>query len=344
MMKKNTLFLRTINRDLVERPPVWLMRQAGRILPEYKAIRAKLTGFKELVKSPELAAEVTLQPVDLLKVDAAILFSDILVIPEAMGLDYEMIEARGPFFPKTIQSKKDINQLLSGEAAAERLDYVYNTISEINKYIPENIPLIGFAGAPWTILAYMIEGKGSKTFSVAKKFLYAEPEWSHYLLEKITDSTIHYLRNQVKAGVQTLQLFDSWAGLLSMEQFNTFSLPYMQRIKEAIPEVPLTIFAKGAMLQLQDLASIKPAVIGIDWNISPIKVREWLGADTVLQGNMDPCLLYATPQHVFDETVNMCREFGRNHIANLGHGVYPDTPLEGVKAFIAAVKSTSYVE
>ena len=263
MMKKNTLFIRTINRDLVERPPVWLMRQAGRILPEYKAIRAKLTDFKELVKSPELAAEVTLQPVDLLKVDAAILFSDILVIPEAMGLDYEMIEARGPFFPKTIQSKSDIDQLLTGEAAAERLDYVYNTILEINKHIPENIPLIGFAGAPWTILAYMIEGKGSKTFSVAKKFLYTEPEWSHLLLDKITDSTIHYLRNQVKAGVQTLQLFDSWAGLLSMEQFNTFSLPYMKRIKEAIPEVPLTIFAKGAMIQLQDIAALKPNVIGI---------------------------------------------------------------------------------
>jgi uroporphyrinogen decarboxylase len=261
-----------------------------------------------------------------------------------MGLDYEMIEARGPFFPKTIQSKSDIDQLLTGEAAAERLDYVYNTILEINKHIPENIPLIGFAGAPWTILAYMIEGKGSKTFSVAKKFLYTEPEWSHLLLDKITDSTIHYLRNQVKAGVQTLQLFDSWAGLLSMEQFNTFSLPYMKRIKEAIPEVPLTIFAKGAMIQLQDIAALKTDVIGIDWNISPLKVRQWLGADTVLQGNMDPCLLYATPQHVFDETVKMCKDFGINHIANLGHGVYPDTPLEGVKAFIAAVKSISYVE
>ena len=344
MMKKNTLFLRTINREQVERPPVWLMRQAGRILPEYKAIREKLTGFKALVKSPELAAEVTLQPVDLLKVDAAILFSDILVIPEAMGLDYEMIEARGPFFPKTIQSKSDIDQLLTGEAAAERLDYVYNTILEINKHIPENIPLIGFAGAPWTILAYMIEGKGSKTFSTAKKFLYAEPAWSHFLLDKITDSTIHYLKNQVKAGVQTLQLFDSWAGLLSMDQFNTFSLPYMQRIKEAIPEVPLTIFAKGAMLQLQDIAALKPDVIGIDWNISPLKARQCLGAETVLQGNMDPCLLYATPQHIYDETVKMCKEFGQNHIANLGHGVYPDTPLEGVKAFIAAVKSISYLE
>lgn len=344
MMKKNTLLLRTINKNVVERPPVWLMRQAGRILPEYKAIRAKLTDFKALVKSPELAAEVTLQPVDLLKVDAAILFSDILVIPEAMGLDYEMIEARGPFFPKTIQSRSDIELLLKGESAAERLEYVYNTIIEINKRIPENIPLIGFAGAPWTILAYMVEGKGSKTFSVAKKFLYAEPEWSHLLLDKITESTIHYLKNQVKAGVQTLQLFDSWAGLLSMEQFNTFSLPYMQRIKEAIPEVPLTIFAKGAMLQLEDIASLNPDVIGIDWNISPSMARKCLGEDTVLQGNMDPCLLYAKPPHVFDETVKMCREFGRNHIANLGHGVYPDTPLEGVKAFIAAVKSTSYVE
>lgn len=343
-MKKNTLFQKTINKELVERPPVWLMRQAGRILPEYKAIRAKLPDFKALVKSPELAAEVTLQPVDLLKVDAAILFSDILVIPEAMGLNYEMIEARGPFFPNTIQSKNDIELLLTGEAAAERLDYVYNTIIEINKHIPENIPLIGFAGAPWTILAYMVEGKGSKTFSVAKKFLYAEPEWSHLLLNKITESTIHYLRNQVKAGVQTLQLFDSWAGLLSMEQFNTFSLSYMQRIKEAIPEVPITIFAKGAMLQLKDIATLNPEVIGIDWNISPSMARQWLGQDTVLQGNMDPCLLYATPQHIFDETVKMCKEFGRNHIANLGHGVYPDTPLEGVKAFIAAVKSTGYAE
>jgi len=190
----------------------------------------------------------------------------------------------------------------------------------------------------------MIEGKGSKTFSVAKKFLYAEPEWSHYLLDKITDSTIHYLKNQIKAGVQTLQLFDSWAGLLSMEQFNIFSLPYLQRIKEAIPEVPLTIFAKGAMLQLQDIAAIKPEVIGIDWNISPLRVRQWLGTKAVLQGNMDPCLLYSTPEHVFEETVKMCNEFGRNHIANLGHGVYPDTPLEGVKAFIAAVKSISYLE
>jgi uroporphyrinogen decarboxylase len=214
MMKKNTLFLRTINKDLVERPPVWLMRQAGRILPEYKAIRAKLTGFKELVKSPELAAEVTLQPVDLLKVDAAILFSDILVIPEAMGLDYEMIEARGPFFPKTIQSKSDIDQLLSGETAAERLDYVYNTISEINKFIPENIPLIGFAGAPWTILAYMIEGKGSKTFSVAKKFLYAEPEWSHYLLDKIMniltrikDFILCFLRSNCEYSIKKLLTF-----------------------------------------------------------------------------------------------------------------------------------------
>jgi uroporphyrinogen decarboxylase len=188
----------------------------------------------------------------------------------------------------------------------------------------------------------MIEGKGSKTFSVAKKFLYAEPELAHLLLQKITDSTIFYLRNQIKAGVQTLQLFDSWAGLLSMDQFNTFSLPYMKQIKEAILDTPITIFAKGAMLQLEEISAINPAVIGIDWNISPKKVRIVLGDDVVLQGNMDPCLLYATPEHIYNETTNMCSGFGKNHIANLGHGVYPDTPLEGVKAFISAVKNFRY--
>jgi len=341
-MKENTLLLKTINKIAVERPPVWLMRQAGRILPEYKAIRSRLNDFKTLVKSPELAAEVTLQPVNILHVDAAILFSDILVIPEAMGLNYEMIESRGPFFPKTIQTKQDIENLLTGDVAADQLDYVYETINEINKYIPGDIPLIGFAGAPWTILAYMIEGKGSKTFSIAKKFLYTEPELAHSLLEKITHSTIQYLKNQVNAGVQTLQLFDSWAGLLSMDQFKTFSLPYMKRIKQEIPDTPLTIFAKGAMLQLEDIATANPEVIGIDWNISPLEVRNKLGNNYTLQGNMDPCLLYANPAHVFDETTDLCQSFGKNHIANLGHGVYPDTPLEGVKAFISAVKSFRY--
>ncbi len=341
-MKENTLLLKTINKIAVERPPVWLMRQAGRILPEYKAIRSRLNDFKTLVKSPELAAEVTLQPVNILHVDAAILFSDILVIPEAMGLNYEMIESRGPFFPKTIQTKQDIENLLTGDVAADQLDYVYETINEINKYIPGDIPLIGFAGAPWTILAYMIEGKGSKTFSIAKKFLYTEPELAHLLLEKITHSTIQYLKNQVNAGVQTLQLFDSWAGLLSMDQFKTFSLPYMKRIKHEIPDTPLTIFAKGAMLQLEDIATANPEVIGIDWNISPLEVRKKVGNNYTLQGNMDPCLLYANPAHVFDETTDMCQSFGKNHIANLGHGVYPDTPLEGVKAFISAVKSFRY--
>jgi uroporphyrinogen decarboxylase len=341
-MKENALLLKVINKIAVERPPVWLMRQAGRILPEYRAIRSRLNDFKSLLKSPNLAAEVTLQPVDILKVDAAILFSDILVIPEAMGLNYEMIESKGPFFPKTIKNKQDIERLLTGEDAADQLAYVYETIHEINKNIPTDIPLIGFAGAPWTILAYMLEGKGSKTFSVAKKFLYSEPELAHFLLEKITLSTIQYLKNQVMAGVQTLQLFDSWAGLLSMEQFNTFSLAYLKKIKEEIPGTPMTIFAKGAMLQLKDIASIQPDVIGIDWNISPMIVRNTLGNHYVLQGNMDPCLLYAHPDCVFDETTKMCRTFGKNHIANLGHGVYPDTPLEGVKAFISAVKSFKY--
>lgn len=341
-MKANTLLLRTINKEKVDRPPVWLMRQAGRILPEYKEIRSKLDNFKTLVKSPQLAAEVTLQPVDLLKVDAAILFSDILVIPEAMGLNYEMVESRGPIFPQTIQSKSDIQNLLSENETADQLEYVYDAIREINKNIPENIPLIGFAGAPWTILAYMVEGKGSKTFSIAKKFLYAESELAHLLLTKITKSTIAYLNRQVESGVQTLQLFDSWAGLLSMDQFNEFSLPYIKQIKDALPNIPLTIFAKGAMIQLEDMVALNPAVIGIDWNISPLKARKQIGNDMVLQGNMDPCALYSAPDKIYAETIKMCNEFGRNHIANLGHGVYPDTPLEGVKAFISAVKSYQY--
>jgi uroporphyrinogen decarboxylase len=341
-MKESSLFLRTVHKNPGERPPVWLMRQAGRILPEYNAIRSKIDDFKTLVKSPQLAAEVTLQPVDLLKVDAAILFSDILVVPEAMGLNYEMVESRGPFFPETIKTEGDMFKLRSGDNAAAELEYVYRTIEEIQKYLPDHIPLIGFAGAPWTILAYMVEGKGSKTFSVAKKFLYSEPDLAHGLLHRITRSTIAYLKYQVAAGVQTLQLFDSWAGLLSMDQFKTFSLPYIQEIKEAIPNIPMTLFAKGAMLHLEDIAALQPEVIGIDWNISPEKVRSVLGAEQVVQGNMDPCFLYANPERIYTETTRMCASFGKNHIANLGHGVYPDTPLEGVKTFISAVKDYRY--
>src|SRR4051812_2434457 len=225
MTLKNDLILRAARGEKVERTPVWLMRQAGRILPEYREVRAKMGGFKELVETPEFACEVTIQPVDILGVDAAIIFSDILVIPEAMGLPYQMIEAKGPWFEKTIKTANDIEQLRI--AQPEDLHYVMDALKLTKKGLDGRVPLIGFAGAPWTIFAYMIEGSGSKTFSKAKKFLYTEPALSHKLLQKITDSTINYLKGQIAAGADMLQLFDSWAGVLSPEQYNEFALKYI---------------------------------------------------------------------------------------------------------------------
>ena len=338
MQYQNDLILRTLRKEKVERPPVWLMRQAGRILPQYRAIRSKLSGFVELVRTPELAAEVTIQPVDELGVDAAIIFSDILVIPEAMGLPYELIEKKGPRFPKTIETKADIEKLISGESAAENLDYVYDAIQATVKGLNGRVPLIGFAGAPWTILAYMIEGQGSKTFSKAKAFLYKEPALAHQLLEKITETTIAYLRAKVTAGVEVLQVFDSWAGILSADQFRNFSLPYLKRIANAIAGKPVILFARGAHHSLTDLAAIDCA-LGLDWTLDRIKTRELIGNEKVVQGNLDPCQLYASPAEIQVETIKMLKALGPRHIANLGHGVYPDTPLENVKIFVETVKN-----
>ena len=245
MQLKNDLLLRTIKGEKTERTPVWLMRQAGRILPEYREVRGRLSGFKELVETPELAAEVTIQPVDLLDVDAAIIFSDILVIPEAMGCIYEMVEKRGPYFPKTIETQADINQLRVDDAHHE-LQYVTDAIKVTKKALNGRVPLIGFAGAPWTIMSYMVEGSGSKTFSKARKMLYAEPEMAHQLLQKITTVTINYLKAQIAAGANVLQIFDSWAGILSPAHYHEFSYKYIKQICDAITEVPVTVFAKGA--------------------------------------------------------------------------------------------------
>lgn len=342
MELKNDLLLRTARGEEVERPPVWLMRQAGRILPQYRALRSSLSGFKELVETPELAAEVTIQPVDELDVDAAIIFSDILVIPEAMGLTYEMVEKRGPLFPKTITSEADIKGLVTGDSAAERLGYVYEALRITTAALDGRVPLIGFAGAPWTIFSYMIEGQGSKTFSRAKKILYSHPGLAHQLLEKITQTTIAYLQQKVAHGAHLIQVFDSWAGILSAEQYRIFSVPYLKRIAEALPEVPVTQFSKGAWFALDDLADLPVQTIGLDWNTSPEYARERLGAEKVLQGNLDPCQLYAPAEQVADATRAMLARFGRRHIANLGHGVYPDTPLEGVKTFVHTVKGYRY--
>ncbi len=343
MTYENDLLLRVARGEEVPRPPVWLMRQAGRILPEYRAIRSRLSGFKELVETPELAAEVTIQPVDILGVDAAIIFSDILVIPEALGLPYEMVEKRGPRFPNTIQDQQDVARLLEPEAAADSLGYVYDALALTKKQLNGRVPLIGFAGAPWTILAYMVEGQGSKTFSKARRLLYREPDLAHRLLERITLASIAYLKRKVEHGADLIQLFDSWAGILPPTLYRTFAIPYLRMIVEALtPEAPVTVFAKDAWFALEDLSELPAQVIGLDWCHDPQRARDIVGPNKALQGNLDPCLLYASPQEIQQVTGRMLKQFGGRHIANLGHGVYPDTPLKGVRAFIQTVQNYRY--
>ena len=339
MKLKNDLMIRVAKGEKTERTPVWMMRQAGRILPEYRAVREKLSGFIELAKTPERAAEVTLQPVDILGVDAAIIFSDILVIPEAMGLPYEMVEKRGPWFPETVRTAADLKKLhVSG---AEELQYVTDAIRLVKKELAGRVPLIGFAGAPWTIFAYMTEGSGSKTFSTPRHLLYNEPELSHALLEMITESTIAYLKAQIEAGADIVQLFDSWAGILPAYHYQEYSLRYIARICEAITEVPVTVFAKGASFALKDMAALDCATIGLDWNMDIAEARALL-PHKVLQGNLDPAALYAKEEALVKHTKSMLDAFGpHGHIANLGHGLYPDIDYQKAKLFVDTVKSYS---
>ncbi|NBA88051.1 uroporphyrinogen decarboxylase [Emticicia sp. CRIBPO] len=338
MNLKNDLLLRAAKGQDTERVPVWMMRQAGRILPEYREVRAKAGSFIKLATTPELAAEVTLQPVDILGVDAAIIFSDILVVPEAMGLPYEMIEAKGPFFPKTVKSAKDIENLKISDPETD-LAYVLDAIDIVKKELNGRVPLIGFAGAPFTIFCYMIEGKGSKTFSEAKKMLYSNPKLAHTLLQKITDSTIAYLKAQIKHGADLVQIFDSWAGVLSPDQYRKFSLPYIAQICDAIEENPVTVFAKGAFFARKDIGKLSCDVVGLDWNMD-IKESRKLIPNKTLQGNLDPCVLYASFKEIEKQTKKMLKSFGgQRYIANLGHGVYPDTDPGKVKCFIDTVKS-----
>ena len=338
MKLKNDLILKAIKGQNIERNPVWLMRQAGRILPEYRKIRNSLSGFKELVETPHLAAEVTIQPVDILQVDAAIIFSDILVIPESMGLKYEMIEKKGPFFPKTISNRNDINAL-NVSNVEDHLSYVFEAIKIAKHELYGRVPLIGFAGAPWTILAYMVEGQGSKTFSKAKSFLYREPELAHLLLNKITEITIKYLKLQIKAGADLVQVFDSWAGILSPEYYEEFGLKYLEIICNSVNEVPKTIFSKGAFFALEKMNDLNCETIGLDWTMS-IKNAIQIFNNKTLQGNLDPCVLYGDFNTIEKKTKEMLHKFDNNrHIANLGHGVYPDTDPEKVKCFIESVKS-----
>lgn len=340
MTLQNDLLLRAARQEEVERVPVWTMRQAGRILKEYRLVREKAGSFINLATNPEMAAEVTIQPVDILGVDAAIIFSDILVIPEAMDLPYEMIEKKGPFFPKTVSSKADVERLNTTDIA-DRLSYVMEALTIVKKELNGRVPLIGFAGAPFTIFCYMVEGQGSKTFSKAKKMLYTDPVLSHSLLKKITDATIAYLKAQVATGVDLVQVFDSWAGILSPAQYAEFSMPYIAQICDAINEVPKTVFAKGAYFAREGIAQLNCNVVGLDWNMSIAESRRLIPNKT-LQGNLDPCVLYSSFSEIERETKAMLKAFGRqNYIANLGHGVYPDTDPDKVKCFIETVKAYS---
>lgn len=341
MELQNDLILKAAKGEPTERTPVWLMRQAGRILKEYRDVRASLSGFKELVETPERAAEVTIQPVDLLGVDAAIIFSDILVIPEAMGLPYQLIEKKGPWFENTIKSANDVANLKIANPE-EDLSYVLEAIKITKKELNGRVPIIGFAGAPWTIFSYMIEGQGSKTFSQAKKMLYTDPVLSHKLLDKITQSTIVYLKAQIAAGADMIQIFDSWAGALSPSQYSEFGIKYVNEICNAITEVPITVFAKGAYFARKELGQLKCNTIGLDWNMDIAESRALIGDNKTLQGNLDPCVLYSSFKDIEKETKAMLKAFeGTRHIANLGHGVYPDTDPEKVKCFIQTVKEYS---
>jgi uroporphyrinogen decarboxylase len=337
---KNDLLIRALRREKVERPPVWMMRQAGRYLPEYIKLREKYDFFTR-VQTPELAAEITMQPIDRTGVDAAIIFSDILVIPQAMGLEVLMEEGKGPVLPNVIKTEKDIN-CLSTDGIEEKLSYVTKALSLTKQELNGRVPLIGFAGAPFTILCYMIEGKGSKTWEKAKQFCFTQPELAHQLLEKITNATIKYLKAQVNAGADVLQVFDSWSGCLSPVDFKLFAQQYLLQIADALKDdAPVILFPKGSWYALKELSESNASALGIDWCISPSMARELTGNKITLQGNFDPAKLLLPVAEIKKEVKKMIEEFGvQNYIANLGHGITPNIPVDHAKAFVDAVKES----
>ena len=335
---KNDLLLRALRGEKVERPPVWMMRQAGRYLPDYLKLKAKYDFFTR-VQTPELATAITLQPIDQVGVDAAIIFSDILVIPQAMGLEVLMEEGKGPSLPKIMQTQQDIDALIT-EGAEHSLQYVYDALALTKKELNGRVPLIGFAGAPWTLLCYMVEGKGSKTWDKAKQFAYTQPALTHQLLQKITNITIDYLKAQLKAGADTVQVFDSWAGSLSPEDFKTYAQPYLLQIADAVaPHGPVILFPKGTWHAIEDLSKSSASGIGIDWTITPQQARAFAGDRVTLQGNFDPSKLLAPIPQIQKWVKEMIDGFGtQRYIANLGHGITPNVPVDHAKAFVDAVK------
>lgn len=337
---KNDLFIRALRREPVERIPVWMMRQAGRYLPEYRTLRSKYT-FWERCRTPELACEITMQPVRRLGVDAAILFSDILVVPQAMGMEITLKENEGPRLSPPIRSMSDVKKLREPEVK-EKLSFVMDAIRLTKKELDNSIPLIGFAGAPWTIFCYMVQGAGSKNFNEAKRLFYTSPKSAHALLQMITNTTISYVQEQIEAGVDAIQIFDSWAGMLSEDEYNALSLPYIDQIIRSIEsKAPSIVFAKGAWHSLNALAKLPVSALGVDYTISPIYAKTVTNGNNItLQGNFEPTKLYGSPDFVKKETLKMLKDFGKHsYIANLGHGILPDTPIESVETFIDTIKN-----
>jgi len=344
----NDLFLRACRGEPVERLPVWMMRQAGRYLPEYRAVRAR-HDFLTLCKTPELACEVTLQPVDLVGVDAAILFADILLPLEAMGAELKFVKGDGPTFPDPVRSREDVARLREPDVE-ETLGYVFDALRLIRSELDGRVPLLGFAGTPWTLAAYLVEGSGSKHFAHLLTWSYKDPEGLALLLDKIADVSIAYLQGQIAAGAQALQLFDTWGGLLSVERWSSLARPPLEKILISLQgQVPLTFFIQGATHLLPTAATLPVDILSVDWRQPLSQVREIVrdtagdnAVSKVLQGNLDPAALLGPPDEIRAATEGVLREgLGGGHIVNLGHGILPMTPPDHARVFVDTVKERS---
>jgi len=341
-LNSDSIFIKACKSEETERTPVWIMRQAGRYLPEYRAIREKYD-FLTMCKTPELSSEVTVQPIDIIKTDAAILFSDILVIPEAMGMKLDVIESQGPVFDVPIRTVGQIENLQI-EGLVERLDYVMQAVKMTKEKLGNRVPLIGFSGSPWTLAAYMVEGKGSKNFDIIKSFIYNETEGARKLLQILADSVIEYLNAKIRAGCDAVQIFDTWASILSPPDFEEYSLKYIRYICENLETngAPVIVFAKGVS-SYKNLAELKCDVLGVDWSRNIGDVRTEISGGKGLQGNLDPTILFAPKEKIRTETERVLSSYGRaaGHIFNLGHGITPKTPVENTQYFVECVKELS---
>lgn len=345
---KNDRLLRTINHQPVDRTPIWVMRQAGRYLPEYRAVRAKAGSFLALCKTPELACEVTLQPLARFPLDAAILFSDILTIPDAMGLGLHFVEGEGPAFTRPIRTEKEIHSLPIPDPEMS-LRYVLDAIRMIKHELAGSVPLIGFCGSPWTLATYMVEGKANKSFPLIQAMLQQQPELLHKLLYKLAEAVSLHLSAQIQAGVQVVMIFDTWGGMLSTPHYQEFSLRYVQQIianlkmKSTTQSVPIILFTKGGGEWLESMASTGCQVIGVDWLVNLKGAKQKVGNKIALQGNLDPAILYQSPEIIRSEVARILAEYGTGsgHIFNLGHGILPDVNPEHVAVLVEAVHSLS---